>query len=184
MNIDELIQRKPDEKVIFFLREHPVVFLSTVLLIVILALIPVAGWFGVQALAPDLLAGQVSAPALGLLASAYYLVLWLFFLTSFVNYYLEAWIVTDDRIVNIVQKGLFSRTVSEMDLAKIQDVTSEVKGFVPYLFNYGNVFIQTAAEAERFDFQNVHRPHEIRKQLLELAEADRKKQGEIKPPEP
>jgi len=181
MNLDQLIHRKPEEKVVFYLRRHPIILVSQVLLIAALGLVPVAGYFLVSAIWPALLTGAVARPALVLLASGYYLSLWLFFLSNFVDYYLDAWVVTDDRVLSVEQRGLFSRTVSELDLAKIQDVTSEVKGFFPFLFNYGSVFIQTAAEVERFDFEQVPRPHEVRKSLLGLVEADRKKQGETKP---
>ncbi len=181
MNLDLLIHRKPGEKMVFFIRRHIIVFLGQVLLVAVMGLVPVAGYFLVAAMWPLLLTGPVSRPILALITSAYYLNLWLFFLSLFVDYYLDAWIVTDDRVINIEQRGLFSRTVSEVDLANIQDVTSEVKGFLPYVFNYGEVYIQTAAETERFQFEQVPKPHDIRMRLLGLIEADRKKQGDVKP---
>ena len=181
MNLDHLINRKPDEKVIFYTRRHVVVFVGELLLISVLALIPLLGYYLIGAAWPALLTSSVSRPILVLMLSAYYLNLWLFFLSNFVDYYLDAWIVTDDRILNVEQHGLFSRTISELDLVKIQDVTSEVKGFFPYLFNFGDVFIQTAGETRRFQFEQVPRPHEIRKHILGLVEEDRKRQGETKP---
>jgi hypothetical protein len=182
MNIDLMIQRKPGENIIFYLRRHWVIFLGDLLMVAALGLIPVVGYVLLKLLWPELLAGPVARPILVLLASAYYLNLWLFFLSSFVDYYLDAWVVTDDRIINVEQRGLFSRTVSELDLAKIQDVTSEVRGFLSFIFNYGSVFVQTAAETERFHFEQIPNPHAVRKQLLGLVEADRKKQGEVKLP--
>jgi len=182
MNLEQLITKKPDEKIVFMLRSHPIIFLGTLLLIGVLLAVPVGVYLLMTAIAPGLLAGPISRPIIVLVAGAYYLLAWLFFLSSFVDYYLDAWIVTNDRILNIEQRGLFSRTVSEMDLGKVQDVTSEVKGFVAFVFNFGHVYIQTAGEVERFVFENVHRPHEIRKQMLQLVEDDRKRQGEIKPP--
>lgn len=181
MNIDKLIHRKPEEKVIFFIRRHIIIFIGQVLLVAVMGLVPIAGYLLIGGIWPGLLAGPVSRPILVLIASAYYLNLWLFFLSLFVDYYLDAWIVTDDRVLNVEQHGLFSRTISELDLAKIQDVTSEVRGFFPYFFNYGMVFIQTAGEAKRFQFEQVPGPHEIRMRLLSLIEADRKKQGETQP---
>jgi uncharacterized membrane protein YdbT with pleckstrin-like domain len=111
---------------------------------------------------------------LALGVSIYYLSIWLFFFTSFADYYLDLWTVTNDRIVSIDQQGLFARTISELDLYKIQDVTSETKGFFPSIFNYGNVYIQTAAEKERFLFKQVPNPNEIRQKVIELMEEDRK----------
>jgi uncharacterized membrane protein YdbT with pleckstrin-like domain len=182
MNIDLMIHRKPGENVIFYLRRHPIIYIGDVIMVAALGLIPVIGDVLMHLIWPSLLTGPISRPLLVLLASAYYLILWLFFLSSFVDFYLDAWVVTDDRIVNVKQRGLFSRTVSELDLAKVQDVTSEVRGFLSFVFNYGSVFVQTAGETERFHFEQIANPHAVRKQLLGLVEADRKKQGEVKLP--
>lgn len=179
--IDDVIHRKHDEKVVFFLRRHPIVFVVDVLMQILLVAIPFGIWFVLAKMWPWFLTGPVMGPLLTLLAGGYYLMIWLFFLMNFTDYYLDAWIVTDDRILNIEQKSLFSRTISELDLSKIQDVTSEVKGVIAFVFGYGNVYIQTAGERERFVFEQIRRPEEIRKNMLELVEADRRKQGEVLP---
>jgi uncharacterized membrane protein YdbT with pleckstrin-like domain len=84
--------------------------------------------------------------------------------------------VTNDRILNIEQQGLFSRTVSELDLINIQDVTSEVKGIIPTIFNYGTVHVQTAGEAARFVFEQVPAPERIRQRILEMVTEDKKRE--------
>ncbi|KPJ84990.1 hypothetical protein AMJ57_04850 [Parcubacteria bacterium SG8_24] len=178
MHIDEIIKRKDDEEIIFFLRRDVIIFIGAVLLILVLALVPLLARFIINAALPHILTDATWRPAILLLASAYYLLIWLFFFTQFVDYYLDAWIITDDRVVSVEQHGLFSRTVSELDLAKVQDVTSEIHGVIPYIFNFGNVYVQTAGEKERFVFEQVPKPHEVRKHILELVEKDRRKQGE------
>lgn len=178
-DLNSLIKKKTFEKVVFLLRRHPLTFLADVALIAVLGAVPVALYFGIQRLAPAFLTDRFMRPAIVLLGSGYVLVIWTFFMTRFVDYYLDTWIVTNDKILNVEQNGLFSRTVSELDLAKVQDVTSEVKGIVPTIFNYGNLYIQTAGEVERFIFEQVPHPDDIRKQILDLVEADRKRQGEV-----
>jgi uncharacterized membrane protein YdbT with pleckstrin-like domain len=174
MHLGSLIKQKSYERIVALLRRHPFVFLKDAALFLLLAAIPVGIYYALRSQAPDLLTGTVSAPLLGLLASTYALGIWVFFFTQFVDYFLDAWILTNDRIVNVEQQGLFSRTVSELDLYKIQDVTSEVHGAIPTLFNYGNVHIQTAGEEKRFVFEQVSNPHEIRKQIMDLVDEDRK----------
>ncbi len=115
-------------------------------------------------------------PAIVLGASAYFLYIWLFFFFTFIDYYLDTWIITDERIINIEQEGFFSRTISEERLFRIQDVTSEVKGVLPTMFGYGDVFIQTAGEKNRFNFEQVPDPDGIRDIIIRLAEVDRAKQ--------
>src|SRR3990172_10632327 len=41
--------------------------------------------------------------------------IWIFFFMIWIDYYFDVWIITNLRIVNIEQKGLFNRMVSEMD---------------------------------------------------------------------
>jgi uncharacterized membrane protein YdbT with pleckstrin-like domain len=178
MNIEHLIQPKADEHVVFFLRRHWVFFISQFISFMIMGFLPVVGYILLSAFSPEILAGVFSRPALILLASSFYLLMFMSLLTKFVDYYLDVWVVTNDRILNVEQHGLFSRTVSELDLSKVQDVTSEVHGFWASVFGYGNVAIQTAGEKERFIFEQVPGPDEVRKQLLELVEKDRMRQGE------
>jgi signal transduction histidine kinase len=179
MHIDELIHKKPEEKVIFFLRRHIIVFIGSVLMIVLLMLVPIGAWWLLDAVAPGLLAGEISGAAIKLTISAYYFWIWLFMFSNFVDYYLDAWVVTNDRILNIEQEGLFNRTVSELDLLNIQDITSEVHGVLPFFFGYGDVQIQTAAEQNRFVFEQIPKPEEVRKRLLTLVEEEQKRMRSV-----
>lgn len=179
MNINGLIDRQEGEVVIRYLRRHWIVFTADIAMIVVLAVVPLGALFLSANVWPNLLTGAISRPALVILASSYYLMIWLFFITTFVDYYLDAWIITSSRIVNVEQHSLFSRTVSELDLGKVQDVTSEVKGIIPSILNYGYVYIQTAGATEHFVFEQIHRPHEIRKSILELVKKDQRQELEI-----
>jgi uncharacterized membrane protein YdbT with pleckstrin-like domain len=100
-----------------------------------------------------------------------------------INFYLDVWIVTDTRIVNIEQLGLFSRHISELKHNKIQDVTSEVQGLVPTLFGYGNVYIQTAGNKQRFVFKQIPESTKTRNIIMQLQKRaifeEKKKEGEI-----
>ena len=178
-DLNSLIKRKSFEKIVFMLRRHPITFLSDIALIIVLAAVPVGLYLGIQRVAPLLLADRFMRPALIIVCSGYCLVIWTFFMTRFVDYYLDFWIVTNDKILNVEQNGLFSRTVSELELARVQDVTSEIKGIIPTIFNFGNVYIQTAGEVEHFIFEQVPHPDEIRKQIIDLAEVERKRLGEV-----
>ena len=102
------------------------------------------------------------------LENVFAMFIWIFFFLIWIDYYFDVWIITNLRIVNIEQKGLFNRSVSEMDYSKVQDVTTEVIGIIPTFFNYGDVFIQTAAETERFMFRKVPEPYEIKDLIMRL----------------
>lgn len=174
MNLSRLVHPKSYEHLVFATRRHPITFVPYVLWFIVLLSIPAALYFVLSSMINPLLEGSISRPLLVLLASAYYLSVALFFYSYFITFHLDLWIVTNDRLLDIEQKTLFSRTIAEVDLYQIQDVTSEIKGFFPSLFNYGNVILQTAAAIPRFTFKNVANPNNIREQILDLSAEDKK----------
>lgn len=74
------------------------------------------------------------------------------------------------------QNGLFSREVSELELEKIQDVTTEVLGIIPTFLDYGHVYIQTAGEKERFIFASVPAPYRIKDTIMNLQKQEEKEE--------
>jgi membrane protein YdbS with pleckstrin-like domain len=174
MTIKTIIHQKDYEKIVYHLRRHPIIFLKDFFLFLGLVIVPIVFYIFMTNSFAGILESNLARLVLVILASIYYLSVILINFTQFVDYYLDNWIVTNDRVLNIEQHALFGRTMSELDLYNIQDVTSEIKGVLPTLFNYGNVHIQTAGEVTRFVFENVKNPHEIRDRLLDLAEDDRR----------
>lgn len=98
------------------------------------------------------------------------LISWLFGFFLWIDYYFDVWIVTNERIVNVEQKGLFDRQVSELRFNRVQDVTSTVEGLIPTMLNYGDVAVQTAGETERFLFRQVPDPNRIKDLVMRLSE--------------
>lgn len=85
------------------------------------------------------------------------------------DWYLDVWILTNERVVDIKQTGLFGRDVSEFKLDRIQDVTVHAKGVFPTIFNYGDVRIQTAGEKIEFIFEQVPGPYKAKDEILKTA---------------
>ncbi len=75
--------------------------------------------------------------------------------------------VTDKNVIQVLQKGLFARTVSQISLSNIEDVTSEQRGLIANIFNYGQVKIETAGEQANFAFSYCPSPHRVSKIILE-----------------
>ena len=102
------------------------------------------------------------------LENIFAMAVWILFFLVWIDYYFDVWIITNKRVVNVEQKGLFSRDVSELELEKIQDVTTEVLGIIPTFLNYGNIYIQTAGKTERFVFADVPDPYAIKDLIMNL----------------
>jgi len=124
----------PDEKIIKVIRRDLFILIKKVDILILLVLLPLFFFYAITLNLPDLLTGNISLPIIILIISAYFLFLWLFFLFSFIDYYLDFWIVTNERIIDVQQNGFFSRIISEQKLDKIQDVTSEVHGMMATYF--------------------------------------------------
>jgi len=174
MHLSQVIKQKPYEKIVYHLRRHPITFLPIALLFLVLMAVPVVVYFLINNIYPVLLAGPIMYPLTVLGGSVYFLSIYLFFYGHFIDYYLDLWIVTNDRIVDMEQLGLFRRTTTEVDLFRIQDVTANIRGVLPTLFNYGDVVIKTASSNLNIVFRNVHNPNGVREKLIQLADDDRK----------
>lgn len=175
MTLSALIKQKSYEKVVLVARRHPITFLPYILFFLLLLAVP----FGLYLLINisflgSYLQNQTGHPLAILAASIYYLSVLLFFYTNFVTFHLDLWIITNDRLLDMEQKSLFSRTISELDLYQVQDATSEVNGFLQTIFGYGTVSIQTAGAVDRFTFRNVSHPNKLRELILDLAAEDKK----------
>ncbi|MEK7655705.1 MAG: PH domain-containing protein [Patescibacteria group bacterium] len=175
LNLTHLPGATPDEKPITLLRRHWFSLLSLALSFIFVLALPPAIYIGLLVLAPDFFTDPVRVSLLILGGSIFFLFAWLFVYQSYIDYYLDVWIITNRRILSMEQHGLFSRTVSELRMHRVQDVTAEIHGFWHTMFDFGDVFIQTAGEKERFIFEEVHHPNAIAKTVLDLAEIRRKK---------
>jgi uncharacterized membrane protein YdbT with pleckstrin-like domain len=158
---------KNEETIIMVVHRHWFDILQQFFIIFIMALIFLGGFFISPTFIPILEDGDFRALA-NFLQVTFALFIWIYAFFVWIDYYFDVWVVTNKRIVNIEQRGLFARNVSELNLEKIQDVTTEVHGFLPTMFNYGDVYIQTAAEKERFEFQKVPNPYGIKDTIMTL----------------
>ena len=172
MNIAHLIKQKSYEKVKYILRRHPITFVPQILLFAASVILPVLVYLMITNLYPALLEKEAAFAATIIAGSIYYLSVLLFFLGNFIDFYLDVWIITNDRIVDIEQFGLFSRTISELDLYRLQDVTADIHGFFSTLFKYGTLTVKTASTNLNIVFRNVPNPNGVRQHLLELANED------------
>jgi uncharacterized membrane protein YdbT with pleckstrin-like domain len=94
-----------------------------------------------------------------------------------VLYYLNVILVTDKHFVEIKQERFFSRSISELELGRIQDVSSRESGFFQSLFNFGTVEVQTAGEDRNFIFSNIPRSSSYAQKIIQLGEEYRDSQS-------
>jgi uncharacterized membrane protein YdbT with pleckstrin-like domain len=163
------------EEVVLVIRKHIITLLPYALNIMLMCLLPIIFYVFVI---PNVLPVFLEEPynrLFILLSIIYYGFVWIIIFTIWADYYLDIWIVTNERILDIEQIGFFNRVVSELDLKRIQDITSGVYGMIPTMFGFGNIHIQTAAEEGKFDLKSVPHPVTVRRQITKLYRAAREK---------
>src|SRR3990167_816012 len=156
-----------NENIILMLRRHPLIIYTKIAAILIVAVAPFIIYPFIRKFFPQITVYPRNI-LLILGAVIYYMFIWTYFLIVWVDYYLDIWIVTNQRIMDIEQKGLFSRQVSEFSISRVQDVTVDVIGIMPTLFHYGDVHVQTAGEARQFIFRDIKNPQKVKDVILKL----------------
>jgi len=167
--------QKNNEKILLVLHRHWFDILVQFLVVFFMIVILISSTIYLPIIFPAL--RQKLAENLFLFVeNTFFIFTWVTFFLIWIDYYFDVWIVTDQRIVNIEQKGLFGRIVSELELEKIQDITTDVKGVIPTFLNYGNLFVKTAAEKERFIFKNIPDPYSVKDTLMNLQKKQEKQE--------
>lgn len=157
-----------EERVFLLIRKHWFVYVvfGLVFLLMVIPLIAVIIYWSLNYLTISTLTGNIIIAGI----SAYLLSMLGVQLYGFVDYYLDVDIVTDRRIIDIDQNGLFKRKISELHLHQVQDVEAKVEGIAGTLLHFGDIFIQTAGERENFIFRSIPHPYTIAKQIVNLNE--------------
>jgi uncharacterized membrane protein YdbT with pleckstrin-like domain len=87
---------------------------------------------------------------------------WGNFFISLTFYFMRYLVITNERIVEIEQKGFFNREVSSFRLENIQDITVDVAGVLASVLDYGDVQIQTASKDRDFTIKNAPHPEALK----------------------
>lgn len=81
---------------------------------------------------------------------------------------LNAFILTKDRIIDVDQRGIFHKVVSEATFDKVQDVSYIVKGIFATLFQFGSVVVQTAGASANLELTGVRHPRRVQELIVKL----------------
>lgn len=146
-----------DEKVLYVFRKHPIVMRKGLVLAMLGPL------FGIipAAIKPDLgfgvfFGGLGAGCLLGLLLLA----------PSWIGWHFSVFIVTDQRFIQITQKGLFHRAVADLGLQQIQSINYEVAGLQETLLGFGTIKMQTYVGD--LVIHDIHHPAKIQKKLATI----------------
>lgn len=154
------------ETIILLLRKHWItnfflVLLSFVLLIAPLVLFPAVFFAG---LIPEAIPGSL----ISFLILGWYLVTFSYILVNFLIWYFTVSIVTSERIVDIDFINILHKKFAATKISRVEDVTMRTGGFIRAFFDYGDVFVQTAAKEAVFQFDAVPHPEKVVRIINEM----------------
>ena len=164
----------PHERVVMELRRHWFSFIRQSVVYVLLLIGPAIAYYLIDnfenSLWGHLYNGNLTEAITRLATSLYYLGVWVFFFYSWLDYYLDVWVVTSERVLSLEQRGIFNRRVAELRLSRVQDVSSQVKGIWETLLHFGDVRVETAGEQPNVTFRQVPSPYEVSERLMRLVD--------------
>jgi len=161
-------EQHENERIILFTRRHWIVFLGHTITAAIIGGVIEIALLLAYFYFPDLADDPDTVKVLIFLGAIIALMIWLIIYIGWVDYYLDVWMISNERIVEIKQNALFNRQISELNLEKIQDVNAKVVGFWGTLLGYGTILVQTAGSTEMFEFLRIPKPYEVQKVILML----------------
>mgnify|MGYP001565083080 FL=1 len=137
-----------NEKVIIVVRRYGLTYFWHGLLIFVLIVTPFffmfwlfsRGWWGITLFSASL--------ALALLILVRVIYFW----------HRNAFVITNQKIIDIYQVGSLEKTVTEVHLDKIHHVSYKIKGLFPTIFCYGTIKIQTVGGDTDLEFNRVKNP--------------------------
>jgi hypothetical protein len=173
-----------NETIILEVRKHWFVFLWNIVVFKLCVILPLILYFVLYAYVPASaqLLFKVYAAHFIFVYSVWLLLVWVAFAIQWTNYYLDVWYVTQKRIIDVEQKGIFHREISNLRFDKIQDISIEVTGFIATMLNFGDIQVQTAAEdSSDFLMKSARNPERVRKVIFSQHnfEAERPRQVKI-----
>lgn len=156
------------ENIVLLIRQHPAVLIQQALIVLFMMIAPFL-------VTPLLALLKVEINASDAVFGMGLMVLWVMLTVSvaavaFFKWFFNVNIVTNERIVDIDFDKLFDHRVSEAQLEKIEDVSHSTVGMWAIIFDFGSVYVQTAAEQREFEFVRIPRPRDVQDTINDLLE--------------
>lgn len=144
-----------DEEVLMVFRKHPIVMRRGLVLGMLALLLGTV---------PALIKPEFSYFYGGLAAG--FILGVLLFLPSWIAWYYSLFIVTDQRFIQLTQRGLFHHSTVDLNLNHVRSVNYEVNGLQATLLGYGTILVQTYMGD--LVIHDVYHPNKIYKKMINI----------------
>ena len=148
--------QKSHEEIVLFLRAHLITNFLWIAITIFLLFIPLLGSVVVNFIPSPF--SFVSGKFLLIFLIFYYLIVFSYAFLNFLNWFYNITLITNLGVVDIDYSGLLYHDVAFTNFNLVEDVNYTKVGFFRSLFNYGDVFVQTAGGRENLEALGVPNP--------------------------
>ncbi len=143
-----------NEEVLYVFRKHPVVMRRGLIYFMIAILIGTLPSFLPNAQLNYFYFGIGGGFILGLLIM----------FPSWIHWYFSIYILTNERFIQITQKGFFHKTVADIGIKHIQSINYQIAGIQETMLGFGSVLVQTYLGDILIN--DVHHPEKVSNDLF------------------
>ncbi len=96
------------------------------------------------------------------------LIIW--WMRTFLDYFLDAWVITDHGIIDLAWHGWFHRESTRVLYSDIQGVSYEMKGILGTLFRFGDISVEKISTGTTISLTQVPVPRRVQTLILQSME--------------
>jgi membrane protein YdbS with pleckstrin-like domain len=158
--ITDVIQLQPEERVCGVYRRHSITLWPRLILAGMLIVLPFFYLFPLTGAGPLGLFVFILFVAAGLVVA----------LRAFFMWDADILLLTNRRVVDVDQKGVWSRTVSEVPLVRVEEVRWDRRGLVDSVCRLGTVRIRASGSSQEICARRLFRPQSVHAAITTLRE--------------
>jgi uncharacterized membrane protein YdbT with pleckstrin-like domain len=162
-----MIQLATNERILALFRKHWFFIFFEFLGLILLAISPLVLYIFGRIFFFDFL-GSGAEIIFAFFYVLFLIVLWILGFNLWLDYYLDKLIVTNQRVIEIEQRGLFSREISSLNLENIQDVTIDTHGIIQTFFKLGDIHIQTSGAQKKVSMPYLAHSEYAKHMIMDL----------------
>lgn len=94
----------------------------------------------------------------------------IWWIRNFLDFYLDAWVVTNKGVIDLEWHGWFHRSSSRVLYSDIQGLSYEVKGIIGTVLGYGEISLEKISTGDSISMEYVYKPRRVEATILEAME--------------